>query len=208
VGAVVGVIGAAAFWIAARLGLTPPVAAIVAVAASVLTTGGLHEDGLADTADGFGGGHSAPHKLEIMRDSRIGSYGAMALMLALGLRIAALASLGVLAGSERAAAALIAAGILGRGAVVTVLLCLPPARSGGMSAALGPVPAGPGVAGIALACLAALLPGGGGALVAAAAVTGLMILLAARQVGGHTGDVLGATEQAAECAALVGMLIR
>ncbi len=205
VGVAIGVIGGAVYWAAHRLGLPPAVAAIGAVGAMVLSTGALHEDGLADTADGFGGGATVARKLEIMRDSRIGSFGAVALMLSLGLRVAALAALG---DPGRVAVALVAAGMLGRAAMVGMMLALPPARPDGMAASLGPVPFVPAGAGFAIAGLCVLLPHGGRALLAAVLAGGAMVWLARRQVGGHTGDVLGATEQAGECAVLAAMLMR
>ncbi len=88
-GALLGLAAALPFLLALRLNEPPLVAAILAIAASVVLTGALHEDGLADIADGFGGGFSRERKLEIMRDSRIGAYGATALMLSLALRAAA-----------------------------------------------------------------------------------------------------------------------
>ncbi len=205
VGAIVGLIGAAAYWLAAKLGLPPPLAAILAIGAGLLITGALHEDGLADTADGFGGGGTRARKLEIMRDSRIGSFGALALILALGLRAAALATFG---DPGRVAVALVASGVLGRAAMIGMLLALPPARPDGLAAALGPVPLAPAVAGLALACACLLLPHGASALLAAVAAGAGMAWLARRQIGGHTGDVLGATEQVAECAVLLALLIR
>src|SRR5437763_523525 len=90
IGLIVGAIAALVLLGAAWIGMTPAVAAGLALAAAVLVTGGLHEDGLADTADGLGGGKDRDHKLAIMRDSRIGSYGVLALMLTLGLRWSAL----------------------------------------------------------------------------------------------------------------------
>src|SRR6201996_8709980 len=91
-GLAVGVAGAAIYALARRLGLPPWPASALAVAATLLVSGALHEDGLADTADGFGGGAARGQKLAIMRDSRIGSYGVCALTLALIVRAAALAS--------------------------------------------------------------------------------------------------------------------
>ena len=203
VGAVVGGIGAGAYWLCAWMGLPPSMAAIWTVAVLVLVTGGLHEDGLADTADGFGGGSSAARKLEIMRDSRIGSYGALALLLSTALRWAALAEL---AAPGRVGPALIAAGALSRGALAIPLLALPPARGDGLAAsllhaALHRVLLAPVVAAlIALAflplwsaVLAAALSG-----VAAIAAT----VLARQQIGGYTGDVLGACVVVVECLVL------
>jgi adenosylcobinamide-GDP ribazoletransferase len=202
IGGVVGIAGAAVFWLALQLGLPPIVAAICAIAVTILITGALHEDGLADTADGFGGGATVARKLEIMRDSRIGSFGAIALMLSLSLRVAALAAL------ADPLIALLAAGVLGRGAMIGMMLALPPARPDGMAASLGPVPFTPAMVGIGIACACVLLPHGGRALLAAAAACGLMVWLARRQIGGYTGDVLGAAEQAAECAVLLALLTR
>ena len=92
VGALVGAVGGLVLWGAG--GAVPPLAAaLLAVAAQVLLTGGLHEDGLADVADGFGGGRDRERRLAIMRDSRIGTYGALALVLGVGLRVALLAPL-------------------------------------------------------------------------------------------------------------------
>ena len=92
-GFVVGVIGAVVYALAHRIGLPAWPAAALAVAATMLVTGCLHEDGLADTADGFGGGDDREQKLAIMRDSRIGVYGVCALTISLVFRVAALASL-------------------------------------------------------------------------------------------------------------------
>ncbi len=186
-----------------ELGLPPALAAFWALAALLLASGALHEDGLADTADGFGGGRGRERKLAIMRDSRIGSYGAASLILSLGLRGTALAALSAPWLMLPAAAA------LARLAMLVPLLLLPPARPDGLGAGLGrpgPLPA-----------LAALLLGGGLALLllpagqavpalAAALGAGLaMSVLARRQIGGHTGDVLGATAVLAECAALTAL---
>ena len=115
VGIVVGGVAGLALLAAEALGLDPLAGSVVAVAAAVLLTGGLHEDGLADVADGFGGGHDRAGKLAIMRDSRIGSYGVLALILSVGLRVSLLASL---ASSSAAVLVLIATGILSRAAIV------------------------------------------------------------------------------------------
>ena len=200
VGAVVGLVGAAVFALA-RLGLPPAVAAILAVGAGVLVTGGLHEDGLADTADGFGGGRTSARKLEIMHDSRIGSFGAVALILTLALRATALAAL---AEPRSAAPVLIASGALGRGAMLMVLWRLAPARSGGLAAPLASTARRTMGLGFLLAAGFGLLAPGG--LLAALLAGAGMAALARRQVGGYTGDVLGATQQAAECMVLLAAL--
>ena len=92
-GLLVGLAGALVYKISSRLGLTPNLAALLALATTALITGALHEDGLADTADGLGGGRTRERKLEIMRDSRIGTYGVCALILSFGLRWSALATI-------------------------------------------------------------------------------------------------------------------
>ena len=203
VGLKVGILGGIVFWLAARFGMPPALAAGWTLAALVLITGGLHEDGLADTADGFGGGRGRERKLEIMRDSRIGSYGAIALILSLGLRGAAIASM---AGPGAVLVALIVAGMLGRAAMIGILLVLQPARADGLAASLGRVPVGPAATGLAIAVLAAV-----GLLTFSMAFTGValaltgvatMAWLARQQVGGYTGDVLGATEIVVECLVL------
>ncbi len=124
---------AAGWWI----GLGPFLAATLAVAVMVLATGALHEDGLADVADGFGGGGATlERRLEIMRDSRIGAYGGAALVLALALRIGALATLLDRTGYA-AATALILVAALSRLAALAPMVLLPPARPGGLSASVG-----------------------------------------------------------------------
>jgi adenosylcobinamide-GDP ribazoletransferase len=92
-GLVVGLIVGAILVLAAWLGAPPSVAALIAVGAGLGLTGALHEDGLADVADGFGGGATRERKLEIMRDSRIGTYGVLALILAVALKATVLATL-------------------------------------------------------------------------------------------------------------------
>jgi adenosylcobinamide-GDP ribazoletransferase len=200
VGLVVGGIGAGVFWFGARLGLSPTLTAVWAVCATTLATGALHEDGLADTADGFGGGATAARKLEIMRDSRIGSFGTVALLLSFTLRVVAIAD------STDPVFALLLASVLGRGAIVIVLLALRPARTDGLAASLGMTPGGPAVAGLAIALLCGLAAWP--ALLCASAVAVAMAALARSQIGGYTGDVLGATEQLTECAVLTVLLIR
>jgi adenosylcobinamide-GDP ribazoletransferase len=203
VGALVGAAGGAVFW--AAQALPPAVASLLAIAAMALLTGGLHEDGLADCADGFGGGHGRVRKLDIMRDSRIGSYGALSLILVVGLRAAALSAMRPSDG----AAALLAAGALGRGAMIPVLLLLPPARAEGAAAGLRHMKRPAAMSGLALALATSLvLPHPA----MAAGIAGLAAIgtawLARRQLGGYTGDVLGAAASLGDCAALCAVAIR
>src|SRR5579883_3399555 len=126
IGAGIGIVGGLAYVVAASLGLPVLAAALIAIGATVLLTGGLHEDGLADVADGFGGGADRAAKLAIMRDSRSGAFGVLAVVLSVGLRAAALASLG---DGGRVTAALVAAHALSRGLLPLVLRALEPARA-------------------------------------------------------------------------------
>jgi adenosylcobinamide-GDP ribazoletransferase len=203
-GLVVGIVGAAVYALAHRLGLPPWPAAALALAATLAVTGALHEDGLADTADGFGGGQSREQKLAIMRDSRIGTYGVCALALALLLRASAVATL---AAPGAVAAALIASHTAGRAAVPLLMFFVGPARADGLSYAAGrPAPAGAVAA--AVIGLVVLVAGLGfvpaiEAAVVLVAVIALMGWLSVRQVGGQTGDVLGALEQVSEIVILL-----
>jgi adenosylcobinamide-GDP ribazoletransferase len=203
VGAVLGALGGAVYWLAILIGMSAGLAACWTLGAMLLLGGALHEDGLADTADGFGGGRDAGRKLEIMRDSRIGSFGSLALMVALGVRGTALVALG---SPLSVAGALIMSGSLARAAILIVLLAAQPARRDGLAAGLADIPVGVAAIGIAVAMLLALLllPIGSAVLVAlAAAMVGLgFAWLSTRQIGGHTGDVLGATSVVAECVVL------
>lgn len=203
VGALVGLVAAAVYTLAGIAHLPPLAAALLALAATVWLTGGLHEDGAADVADGFGGGRDKARKLEIMRDSRVGSYGVLAIVLSVGLRAAALATF---ADPGSAVAALAAAGALSRSGLAPLAHLLPPARSDGLAAAQGR----PGLRTVTLALafglgIAALALGwkAGPAALAAAIATLLVALQARRQIGGHTGDVFGAAQQAAEIVVLL-----
>ncbi|WP_102224733.1 adenosylcobinamide-GDP ribazoletransferase [Acidimangrovimonas sediminis] len=197
-GAVAGAIAGLAFWLAQALGLMPLPAAILAVGASVLSTGAMHEDGLADLADGFGGGGDRLRKLEIMRDSRLGSYGAIALVLVLALRVVLLAE--VLPG-QSAILLMAGAGALSRAPLPAIMALLPPARNGGLGHSAADR-IGPGQVWAAIACAAVIailaLPLVIGPMLAAAVGAALIAALARRQIGGFTGDVLGAAQLVAE----------
>jgi adenosylcobinamide-GDP ribazoletransferase len=206
IGALIGLAGALAYAFAAVLGLPPWPAATVALAATIWLTGGLHEDGLADVADGFGGGRTRADKLAIMRDSRIGSYGTLALVLSVLARAGAIAAL-----AEPAAvtAALVAAGAASRAALPAVMASLPRARAGGLAANAGrPHPLRAAAAAAIAVLIALALLGDAALLVVIGAALGALAvaLLARRQVGGVTGDVLGAVQQLAEIGALFGAL--
>ena len=200
-GAVVGGLAAAGALLALAAGLTSGLAAAAALMIATLTTGALHEDGLADCADGFWGGWTRERRLEIMKDSHIGSYGVLALILVTLARWSALSSL-LAAGHWPA---LIAAGMLSRVPMAALMAALPNARGSGLSASVGrPSRQQAGLAAL-LALLGALALAGSSALAMALAVLAPTLALAAlarRKIGGQTGDVLGASQQLGELAAL------
>jgi adenosylcobinamide-GDP ribazoletransferase len=206
VGVIVGLIGGIVYIIALDLGLPALAAALLGVAATVVTTGGLHEDGLADTADGFGGGTTRDDKLAIMRDSRTGAYGALALIFSVALRVTALNHI---ADGQHVLTALIAAHALSRGLLPAVMGQLAPARSDGLGATAGRPEQNIVIAACGIALVVALLTvgirAGLTASVAAAIIVFLLGWMARRQIGGYTGDVLGATEQGAEIVALLAI---
>ncbi len=213
-GVVVGAIGGLVAITTMAFGVAPLLASLIATTAMVLVTGALHEDGLADCADGFGGGRDRDRKLEIMRDSAIGTYGVLALILSVGARVAALAA--VLAISPSLGmAALIASQTLSRAATMWTASRLPHARPDGAAARLGrpsgkaaEVSIGLGLAVSLVALAVATGPLAGPlALLAAAIGASLATLLvtraAKRHIGGQTGDVLGANQQLSDLAALL-----
>lgn len=202
--------------LAVWLRLDPLLAAALAVAALAVATGAMHEDGLADTADGLWGGATRERRLEIMRDSRIGAYGAVAAMLSLLLRVAALAAILKTGGLDAALGALAIAAMISRVEAVRLLAVLPPARADGASAAVGRPGVGVAVASIALALVMAAalailcrlpLLGLLLALALSAASVSLLIGTARRHLGGQTGDVAGAAQQLSEIALYLGLAI-
>lgn len=203
VGLLVGFIGGGAYTLASVVGLPPMAAALLALAATILASGALHEDGLADVADGLGGGRDRAQKLEIMRDSRVGSYGAVALVLSLGLRAAAIAAI---ADPVAVAPALAAAAAVSRSFIPALAWRMVPARADGLAASAGR-PAGRNVASCLMmgAACAILLLGAKAlpAILLAAAAAAVMAFVAWRHLRGYTGDVLGGAQQAAEVAFLL-----
>ncbi len=203
-GMLVGLVGAAVYWLANHLRVPPQAAAGLALAATILVTGAMHEDGLADSADGFGGGRTRERKLEIMRDSRIGTFGACALVISLLLRWSALASMD---DPRSVAIALVVAHGAARAALPAFMRFVPAGRTDGLSSGAGQPPP----QSVALALGLGILTLGFG-FGAAAMLVGVLVLaaiglllarLAIDQIGGQTGDVLGALEQTGEAAVLL-----
>jgi len=202
-GAIVGLISALVYWLARASGLPPLPAAGLTIAASLAATGCLHEDGLADVVDSFGG-RTRERKLEIMRDSRIGTYGACALLLSLLLRSAALSSI---ADPALAAPVLVAAHMGARSNMAMFMRLVAPARQDGLSVGVGRPPGASaiaaGIIGIAALCIGLGPAAGACAIALMAAAFGFLRWLCMRQIGGQTGDVLGALEQIGEMAILL-----
>lgn len=203
VGALIGAMTALTYLAIEHLNLPPIAAAALALGAGALLTGALHEDGFADLADGFGGGRDRAAKLEIMRDSRLGTYGALALIVDFTAKAGCLAALP----AERTLGSLIAAHAMARSAATVIATLVPNARSDGLSAASGrpsvstmltSIALSAGIAFVALPPLMALAVLG--AVSFSSAVLGWISL---RQIGGQTGDVLGAVEQVAEIVVLL-----
>lgn len=193
---------AGALWV----GLPSSVAAGFALLVQVLLTGAMHEDGLADSADGLWGGFEIARRLEIMKDSRIGAYGVLALILSFGLRwnlYIALFDLGQIWAPVALAA-------LSRAAMPVLMRALPNARKGGLSSQVGR----PGWANVTVGLLLALalciicVQGAiWGMLLAAAAALCIVGWLARVKIGGQTGDILGASQQITEISCAMAVLV-
>ena len=183
-------------------------AAALALGGSAILTGALHEDGLADVADGFGGGRNLEAKLEIMRDSRLGTYGAVGLLVSFAAKLSALAAIP----DSHVVPALIAAHALARGILPAMSMNVPYARKDGLARKAGQPDAAISAMAGGLALVIALLSLSWSNAVFAALAAGLcgfcMAWLAMRQIGGQTGDVLGGAEQVSETAILVLLAAR
>jgi adenosylcobinamide-GDP ribazoletransferase len=204
IGLVVGLVGLSLL----AMGIPPLAAAALALGASAALTGALHEDGLADVGDGFGGGRDRAAKLLIMRDSRLGTYGAIVLLVGFSARLSALASL---------PAAAVVPGVvvtyaLARAAIPVLAASLPFARDDGLGKSAGRPETASAITAVIIAVVIALLclPAKEAllALTVTAAAAAAMAWLAWRQIGGVTGDVFGAAEQVAETAVLVMLAAR
>ncbi|WP_419902701.1 adenosylcobinamide-GDP ribazoletransferase [Kiloniella sp.] len=217
VGLVVGASASFILIIAEFFHLPVYASALLAITTTILITGALHEDGLADVADGFGGAHKRERKLEIMKDSMIGSYGALALCISVLLRTVLIGSLlewgtqdqiigdqagGVPAYLNGAISVIIAAHIIGRGYAPLIMSHLPLARSEGLAAMASKPKLRSSYGGFLLTLLIVftLLPTLSAAIVLSLALLVIILLswLSMKQIGGYTGDVLGAGVQLCE----------
>lgn len=202
VGLACGLIAAATGSVALTLGMPAGVAAAVSLATAAIVTGGLHEDGLADSTDGLFGGWTRERRLEIMKDSSIGSYGTLALVFT---ALARWSALSALMATGHHWQALVAAAALSRAPMAVLMALLPNARGSGLAASTGTPTTTIALAAIGTATVIALLSTGSAtlALVPVTAATALAVALVAKsRIGGQTGDILGATQQLTETAAL------
>lgn len=202
-GGVVGAIVAVSIAVLTWVGLPIGIVAALALAVGIIVTGAMHEDGLADTADGLWGGWNLTRRLAIMKDSHIGVYGVIALALSLLIRWMAISGLVVLGGYL---AALVAVAVLSRAGMVVLMATMVNARDTGLSQSVGrPAPMTALIA-VAITVAIAFLCGHLGLIVVAVITTALCGMIAQVKIGGQTGDILGATQQITEIALLLALL--
>ena len=196
------------------LTVPPFFAAAMGVAAMVAITGAMPEDALADAADGLFGGATVERRLEIMKDSRHGTYGVAAIGLYLLLRVTAIGSIAAV-NPLAAGAVMLAASLLGRSASLWLSVALPPAREGGASVSVGRVTKRPFWIGAAFAAIFTLVLAGpfaglAGVILALGAAVGVCaawVWACRRLVGGQSGDLIGALHALVEVAALTALLV-
>jgi adenosylcobinamide-GDP ribazoletransferase len=194
--------GAVALW----LGLPPALAAVVVVAVQVTLTGAMHEDGLSDSADGLWGGWDRARRLAIMKDSRTGTYGVIALVLSLLVRWVALWTL---IGAGWLWPAVIATACISRAPMVALMAALPHARDGGLSRSVGRPSRDTALLALGVAILVAVILLGSWTfvLVLTTGATSLgWAAIAKAKIGGQTGDILGATQQICEIVTLMTLV--
>ncbi|WP_108814627.1 adenosylcobinamide-GDP ribazoletransferase [Loktanella sp. Alg231-35] len=203
-GVVIGVILAAVIPLLLWVGVPGGITAGLVLAMSVILTGAMHEDGLADSADGLWGGWTKSRRLEIMKDSHIGVYGVCAIALSLLIRWLALV---VIISVGAYWVAFIAVGALSRASMVVMMAVLPNARGSGLSSSVGRPPEGAVWLAIAIASVFAALSGMIALVLVAAVTTAICGAIAKAKIGGQTGDILGATQQVTEMAMLIAVVV-
>ncbi len=206
-GALVSLAAGAAALIAIAIGLPAGLAAAIAITMQIILTGAMHEDGLADCADGFWGGWDRARRLEIMKDSANGTYGTLALILSLMFRWGLLSAI---FSTGSVIAPLIATAALSRLPMIALMYCLNPARADGLSVSTGRPTAETFALGTIVALIIALLSVGFltlPAIFVIACLTWGIARISLAKISGQTGDVLGASQQVAEIGVLVTFLI-
>ncbi|RCS25319.1 adenosylcobinamide-GDP ribazoletransferase [Phyllobacterium salinisoli] len=214
-GAVIALPAALALLVASLFNLPPAVASLIAIAVLAIVTGALHEDGLADVADGFFGGATEKQRLEIMKDSRIGTFGTLALVISVALRTLLLAAIVEHAGAGFAALALIGTEAASRAVLVQFWHMLPSVRPGGVADGAG-IPDDSAtytalLAGFLILIVTYIPVGGIGSLLIAVLLCGAATFgfanLCTFKIGGQTGDTLGAAQQIAAVTLLTGLVM-
>ena len=214
-GAVLGLLAGIALMVANSLHLPALACGFIVIGALAAMTGALHEDGLGDTADGFFGGATPDRRLDIMKDSRIGTFAALTLITWVGIKASLLAAIIERAGPGYALLALIACEAASRSAMLAFWHSLPSARTGGLADSVGAPSWETVVCGAALGFVilaAGLIPSGGVPSVINALVLVTLLLvgfarLCMSKIGGQTGDTLGAAQQIASLAVLIGLVM-
>lgn len=205
VGFLIGALGAGTYIAAAEL-FNTSIAAVLCLMVTAAATGGLHEDGLADSLDALAGGWDREQRLEIFKDSRHGTFGVLALVLVSLLKFSALTSLWT---QSRWSIVLIiiCVHMLGRSAAVAAMAVLPSARDSGLGAAYGKsLPMPPTMLAVLVGVISAVVTFQAWSIVPLVAVAASTVLVGAwamSKIGGSTGDILGTVEQAAECVILL-----
>ena len=205
VGLIIGSISAATGWVLLAAGLPASLTAGLTLAFMIITTGAMHEDGLADAVDGLWGGWDKTRRLEIMKDSHIGTYGVIALIFSLILRWVALTAIteaGLLS------ITLIAIATLSRAPMVAMMALMPNARGSGLSASVGRVGTRTAVLALGIGISVTIMLLGWSsikALIVTLVASIFCAQIAIRKIGGQTGDILGATQQITEIATLLAL---
>lgn len=205
VGLIVGVIMCLVGALAMGIGLNAQITAALVIAAAILATGAMHEDGLADCVDGFWGGYAPERRLEIMKDSQIGTYGVLALIVMFILRWGAVVSLTTGAFHW---GALIACAVLSRAMMPLIMSTQPHARTQGLAQSVGTPNKKTALIGLMIGAVLTIICVGLSAitlLIVGLAVSLGIAKLAKAKIGGQTGDILGATQILSETAMLITM---
>lgn len=201
-GALIGALAGVVALGASVIGLPPMIQSIAALTTSVILTGAMHEDGLADSTDGLWGGWTPERRLEIMKDSRTGAYGVIAIALSLLWRISLMT---LVLETNHPIAMLAGLGALSRSAMSPLMAFLPQARKNGLSSSVGSPSKATALTSTAAGLVIALPLLGPIPCLAAAGIATLWAAIANRKIGGQTGDILGASQQLTEIAALIAL---
>ena len=201
VGLILGAIASSVAWVGITLQLPPLTIGFIIIATTAFVTGAMHYDGMADCLDGLWGGWTPAQRLDIMKDSHIGVYGAVGLVCLLGLQASLYEQL-----ISQSIWPIIGIMAISRAVMVPVMTWLPNSRTSGLSAQVGRPSVSTAVLALGVGSVVALLTGAWPAILGAALAAFAVAAIAKRKIGGQTGDVLGAAQQLAEVVALICVL--